>query len=623
MSTRSAVRAAGMLRAASRRARNLLLGLAAAALAACGGDSMDVQGQSCADCGTAMLTMTDAQGDFLSYAVDLTSLKLTKANGSSVQTLPASARIDFAQLVDLTEILGAGQVPAGEYVAAALKVDFSHAGIVVDDGTGAGVSLAPVDANGQLLGQVELNVQLDNRNQLRINRHRVSHLAFDLDLLASNTVDLAAHTVTVSPFVVASVQPVERSQVRARGRLDSVDVAGSSYAIDLRPFDEDGDTRGQMTIHTTGTTRFEINGVAMSGAAGLTALAAIDGHPVTIAFGTVDAGNDHAFTARRVLAATSAQDLHRDYLSGNVLARAGNVLTLGGVRIGRHGGGAAFEPGHVAVTVGPATQVTRDGQASAMALGIADISVGQRVEVFGDFARDGNGHGSLDATAGRVRLNYTHLFGTVAANAGGMLTLGLQSIDGRDPARFDFSGTGTTPATDADPAHYEVLTGALDTTGLGVGAYTRLFGFVTPFGAAPPDFSADTFVDFAQTRAGIALNWGPAGSKAPFTASTAAGLTVNPTGLHGTLQLGGRLIDVTTLTGGLTLRPATEGALVFAIAHRSSRDVENFSDFADFVVQLTAALDGNTPLYRATAEGTFDATAGVFTAKRLLVVIGN
>jgi hypothetical protein len=360
----------------------------------------------------------------------------------------------------------------------------------------------------------------------------------------------------------------------------------------------------------------------LSGTDGLTALSNLDGHPVTIAFGSVDAGEGHAFTAKRVLAASSAQDLHRDYLSGNVLSRAGNVLTLGGVRVGRHGGRAEFELGHVAVTVGPDTRVTRDGQAGGTTLGIADISVGQRLEVFGDFSRDGSGHAALDATAGRVRLNYTHLFGTVAANAGGMLTLGLQSIDGRDPARFDFAGTGTTPATDADPAHYEVLTGALDTSALAVGAWTRLFGFVTPFGAAPPDFTADTFTDFTQTRASVALNWGLAGSTAPFSSGTAAGLVVNTAGIHGALQLGGRLIDVTTLAG-LTLQPATDGTLVFAIAHRSSHDVENFSDFADFVARLDAVLDGSKPLYRVDGQGSFNATGGVFTANRLLVVVGD
>src|SRR5579872_5250412 len=67
-------------------------------------------------CGNTMLTMTDAAGDFLSYIVSLTSLQLQTAGGASVETLPAATQVDFAKLVNLTEVLSAGQVPAADYV---------------------------------------------------------------------------------------------------------------------------------------------------------------------------------------------------------------------------------------------------------------------------------------------------------------------------------------------------------------------------------------------------------------------------------------------------------------------------------------------------------------------------
>ncbi|HTP38747.1 MAG TPA: DUF4382 domain-containing protein [Steroidobacteraceae bacterium] len=611
--------AAGILQ----RLRQGLLALAAATLAACGGGSSQMggtQGSSCSDCGTALLTVTDAPGDFLSYAVDVTSLQLRKANGTLVQAIPATARIDFAQLVDLSEVLSAGEIPSGEYVAATLGVDFSNADIVVDDGTGNGVQVSPVDAGGHALGHVDLTVQLDNRHHLVIDRQRVSQLAFDMDIAASNTVDLNAHTVTVSPFIVASVQRDASRQVRARGRLASVDVAGSSYSINVRPFEDTTDSSGQLVVHTTASTHFEINGMVSSGADGLTQLAALTGNPVTIAFGSIDA-TTMSFTATRVLAASSAEDLQLDYLSGNVLARSGDTLTIGGVRVGRHGGRSGFELGHVGVTVATGTRVTSDGQGSG-ALDIGAISVGQRIEAYGVFSGDGTGHASLDATAGRVRLNYTHLYGTVAATAAGSVTLALQNIDGRDPAHFDFSGTGSTTANDADPAHYVVSTGSLPVTGLANGAYTRLFGFVTPFGAAPPDFTADTFVDFTDTHASTALNWGINGSTAPFSASSGTSLTLNLGSVHGTVRLGGRLIDVTTLAA-LSLQPAGSGMLTFAIYHRTTHDVDNFSNFADFETQLAGELNGTTVLYSLAGEGTFDAAAGVLTAQRLLVVVGD
>ncbi len=120
--------------------------------------------------------------------------------------------------------------------AASLVVDFSDSDIVVEDGTGAAVELSPVGTNGQALTQVELAVQLDDRAHLQITPNSISQVAFDLDLTASNTVDLATQKVTVTPFAVASVERPASLEARARGRLQSVDPAGGSYTIKLRPF---------------------------------------------------------------------------------------------------------------------------------------------------------------------------------------------------------------------------------------------------------------------------------------------------------------------------------------------------------------------------------------------------
>ena len=82
------------------------------------------------DCGTVYIGLTDADGDFLSYTVDVVSLKLKRANGAMVETLPATTRIDFAQYVDLTEFFTAATIPNGAYVAATLRLDFTNAEII-------------------------------------------------------------------------------------------------------------------------------------------------------------------------------------------------------------------------------------------------------------------------------------------------------------------------------------------------------------------------------------------------------------------------------------------------------------------------------------------------------------
>ena len=62
-----------------------------------------------------------------------------------METLPAVTKVDFAQLVDLTEVISAGQIPAAEYVSATLTLDYSGANITADDGTAIGqISVAHV-----------------------------------------------------------------------------------------------------------------------------------------------------------------------------------------------------------------------------------------------------------------------------------------------------------------------------------------------------------------------------------------------------------------------------------------------------------------------------------------------
>ena len=89
------------------------------ALTACGGSSTatnpadPVAAAECdptdpgtaGECGTLIIGLTDADGDFLSYTVDVLSLLLEKADGTVIEVLPNSTRVDFAQYVDLTEFI--------------------------------------------------------------------------------------------------------------------------------------------------------------------------------------------------------------------------------------------------------------------------------------------------------------------------------------------------------------------------------------------------------------------------------------------------------------------------------------------------------------------------------------
>jgi hypothetical protein len=593
------------------------------------------------DCGTAMITITDADGDFLAYSVDVVSLTLTRANGQVVQALPVTSRIDFTQLVGVSEFVTAATVPQGAYVAGTIRLDYTNADVQVEV-AGEPVQATVIGEDGQPAGVIDVEVRLDNRNHLVVSNGRPALLQLDFDLAVSNSVDLEADPVTVTPapIIVASVDKPNSRELRVRGPLVSVDAAAGTYEVDVRPFSHKSVKLGRLTVHTTDDTAWELDGQTYTGADGLTALAALPAGTLTAAFGTLSK-SDHVFTADRVLAGSSIEDDDLDFAVGNVVAREGDTLLLSGGRIARHDKIDEHDDlimrHPVTVLLGPDTSVTVAGEDADVDIGA--ISVGQRVKVFGTASRSDDDDGdeanvagarerefndddivTIDATAGRVRLDVTQLAGTVASVADTTLTLDLDSIDRWHVERFDFTGTGT-PGQDADPAAYEVDAGVLDLSRFAAGSPARLFGFVAPFGAAPPDFTARTVVDFESVTAKLAIGYWPRGTDAPFTSVDASAIVVDTANSairwpHW-IKAGPTIHDVKTLATPLRLVPTAEGTGTFAIGdgHR----VDNFETFADFTAALAGALDGTRRVAGLGAEGDFDAGTGDFTVTRMLV----
>jgi hypothetical protein len=615
------------------KTRFLGLSVLMALLAACGGGSAPesgmtssgstgTSGQSCtpSSCGSAFVTVTDANGDFTSYMLDVKSVTLKRADGTVVETLPSVQRVDFAQLVDVSELLTALAVPPGDYVSGSITVDYTNAAVAVEV-NGQSQTATVVDANGAALGVVQLDVQLDSRNHLVITPGRVASLALDFNLAASNTVDLTQTPVkvTAKPFVVASIVPAETKELRVRGGLASVSAGSSSYVVDVRPFREATATLGQVTVHTTAQTVFEINGTSTTGSAGLTALAAVPTGTIAAAFGTLQT-TDQTFTAARVLVGTSLVNPSVDGLVGNVTARTGNTFTVRGATLERRQGDDRFIPGDVTVTVGSATVVTRAD--ATPGLTTQAISVGQRVTVLGTASTDSTGKTSVDATQGRVRLEFTRLWGLALGSGAGTTSINLQDIDGRAASAFNFAGTGPSPAQNADPANYEVNTRTLPVNTLATGTATRFIGFVTPFGAAPPDFNAQTLVDFSNTASDLAINWRADGTATPFVSLAAAGIVVDmgnsALGLLHLVHTGPQVIDLKTAAVNPTLVPDATVTDVFAI-RTDARQIKTFSSFADFVTDLSARLTAGAKVEGVWARGHYNATTSTFTASQLAV----
>jgi len=581
-----------------------------------------------AECGSVIVSFTDADGDFLNYTVDVLSLTLETANGRVVETLPRQTRINFTDYVDLTELVTVATVPPATYVAGTIRLDYSDAEVFVEAGDGSKETVV-TDQGGTPLAQAELRIRLSNRDQLTVRRGLTSLLQLDFDLAASHVVDIVPTPATAAaePFIVAEVTPVDEKTTRVRGPLLEVDEAASEYVVALRPFHHHHGDFGRVAVKTTEDTEFEIDGEPYFGVEGLRALEAAGRGTPTVAGGTLNVG-EREFTAAIVLAGSSVPGAGRDAVVGNVIARDGDILTVRGATIIPHDRRAHFHD-DVLVQVGPDTKVFKDGDRQTD-LGIEAISIGQRVTIRGSgpdampAMTDANSPQILfDATAGAVRMHVTHLSGIVNTVVPGQVDITLQAIDRRRAAVFDFTGTGMSPDVDADPANYEVATGNLTLAALSAGKPVAVRGFPEAFGAAPPDFSGRTVIDFTDVRSALGVGWGTEGTTSPFLSLGTDGLVLdnqNPDiDVRHYIKQGTVLIDLTALASGTTIVPPASGRTLYVI--KTADSLRQYSDFTEFADDLAASLDGATSARSMFARGQYDADSNVFTAYKLGVYL--
>jgi len=306
-----------------------------------------------------------------------------------------------------------------------------------------------------------------------------------------------------------------------------------------------------------------------------------------------------------------------DVVVGDVLSRSGTDLTVRGGSVIRTDDTVVYARGDIRVRIGNGTAVRKDGDEAA--LDTSAISVGQRISAFGD-ATSSDVNPELDARAGRVRLHRTRLSGFVVGTDTREVRMDLFSIDGRDPAFFDFDGTGGNFATDADPTDYQVDTGDLDLADFVRDDPMRAFGFVTPFGDAPPDFEASTLVALPDLRALLGLGWGTGGTRSPFSAQGQSGFTVDATnpdlGLRHFLAVGSKRTELAQLGAPLRVEPPESGSGPGETLYAVSREgkTELFHDFGDWMTRVADLLRGGWRMSSLTARGTFDEDTTTLTA---------
>lgn len=577
------------------------------------------------ECGTVLLGFTDADGDFLNYTVDVLGLTLETANGRSVEVLPGRTRINFTDYVELTELVAAAFVPPATYVAGTLRLDFADAEVFVEAG-GEAKAATVTDADGNPIGAAAFSIRLADREQLTVTRRRAQLLQLDFDLAASHTVDIVPTPAiaVAEPFILAEVHPVDEKDFRVRGPLVAVDEAAMNYTIAIRPFNHRHGDYGRFTINVTGQTEFEVDEELLLGADGLRALAAAGPGTPTVAGGTL-ATAERSYTAAAVLAGSSVPGHDRDAVAGNIIARDGNFLTVRGATVIRNDAGPDH-PWHfhddVVVEVGPGTRVFRDWH-RARDLGIDALSIGQRVTVRGELVTAATDAATpqllFDATAGAVRMHVTSLAGIVNTVLPGQADITLQSIDRRRADVFDFTGTGPSPAEDADPANYEVRTFTLTLADLAEGRPIVVRGFPTAFSTAPPDFAGRSVIDYSDVRSALGVGWGSEGTAAPFLSLGTDGLVLdnqNPDiGVRHYIKQGPVLIDLTALDSGTSILPRESGRMIFAI--RTSDSLLLYATWSEFADELSNRLGAGSRMRSMHAYGSYDGDSNTLVAVKL------
>ncbi|MCZ6888002.1 MAG: DUF5666 domain-containing protein, partial [Gammaproteobacteria bacterium] len=366
-----------------------------------------------------------------------------------------------------------------------------------------------------------------------------------------------------------------------------------------------------LTFVTNAETRYEINGAAFVGSAGLAEIALHENIPVVAGVSINAERQPVAFT---VLAGSSVPWTDGDVVHGVVAARSVDTLTIKGARVEFTDGTDVFR-GEYEVLLGAGTEVLSILVSSDL-LDNDSISVGQRVTVWGEILDDG----TVDAAEGRIRMQVSSF--TAEVTQASPLTADLFSLNGRDPGAYDFSGTGSTAADDADSGEYQVDTASLGLETIEIGDLVRVAGNVNAWGMAPDDFNAVTVIDIDTDMRGAHLfaSWIEiGGSSTAFTSVDPGGIEVDLTAARRSLKLRGVPAEAVNLGDAIRLVAPADGG-VWAVAVRDAGALQMYRDFAELADEIVSQLAAGNLLVRISASGRYNGADSELTSGRAIFV---
>jgi Domain of unknown function (DUF4382) len=643
--------------------------------------------------GIAWVSLTDEPGDYTSYVVTIDSVTLTRNDGVVVTAVGTPEIVDLVQVHNIAEMWSSGAIPDGIYVSATITIDYTNAAIsflvngkpvtatkVIDYATGA----TPATFT------YSVTVNFDPQHQPNITPTFASTsaalLSLDFDLAASGRTYVQSDGTAVAavrPFLTIGALADNTKLIRVRGPLINSSTDVNTYTVAIRPFFDEANNLGQLTLFSQPNTIYTLNGVHHVGNSGLTALSVLSaGTTMTAGYTTFQPDYNPAnqayagrFNLVYVVAGSTLEDVYTEGISGDVIARNGNTVTLlGSTLFLTTADTFAFEAAPTQLLLGPGTIVTADDDPIGGLTSNA-VAVGQHITARGVcIVCSGTGieidaTGTSSTNTGSVRLQSTELWGSLVSSANGGLTMNLQTIDNFPIADFDFAGNGASTATTPQPAAFSVNPNGLALpTGTAVGDPLWVVGLFPQFGTAPPDFTAlalnnELSVQTAGGQLGggaptapgirtcgigsqvcdpasLEIVWASAsGNTTPFNSVTSSSFSIdvaNPSLLTGVIRIGPESIALQSLPAGPLIVPTVLAATqTFAPRYawgnvatstttsnaNSTTALDVTSSFADFVQGWNGKLTSAAPALQLHATGVYDRTTNTFTATNISFVL--
>jgi hypothetical protein len=637
--------------------------------------------------GIAWVSFTDEPGDYAAYIITIDSVTLTRNDGAVVTAIATPEIIDFTQLDRYNEMWGSSAVPTGTYVSATITFDYTNAYIATQV-NGLPQKATILDfATRKAPTTYAITVDFDPANQPTITPTYAStsavRLAIDLDLAASGSVVTGSPpTVNVRPFVTATLLPADTKLTRVRGPLINSSLGVGTYTVYVRPFYDEANNIGTLTLFGQPNTVYTVNGITYVGAPGLNALSILSaGSTIAAAWTTFQpdynaANGAHAgkFNMVYVVGASTLEDQYTNGLTGDVIARTGNTLTvLGSTLILNTANTYSYNVAPAVVRLGAGTIVTADDNSTLTGLSANSIAVGQHITARGIYslAADGttvilDATGTSSTNTGSVRLQSTEFWGSLVSSSAGGLVMNLQAINDWPPSDYNFTGNGATATV---PAAFSVDTGTLAVpAGTVAGDPVWVAGFMSPFGSAPPDLGAVAVNNEASVQvaggqvgggastapgtgicglgsqvcdpASLQVLWSLDGTATPFEVSSASGFSINlgnPAVYSAVIRIGPESIDMKSLPASPMVVPTAlpvsstfaplytvgnpETATTAAGGTAPTTALYQYSSYADFHTKLSATLGTANMAKQLEVRGIYNRTTNTFTATSINFVL--